>query len=557
MEYELNSRSVLSKPEWSSVRALYKGMGLSDYDLDDRPLIGIFNTFNTGNPGHYNLRQVSEFVIRGILQNGGTPVEIGTIGPCDGMGCGNSGMRYILPSRELISDSIESISMLHHFDGVVLLGSCDKVIPGLLMAAARIDIPALLVNGGPALGGILFDGRESDNSTMVEALSMLKRGEITANTFDILEDCSNPTCGSCSFLGTANTMCAVAEAMGMMLPGSSMVPAVYAERLRVAEKSGRLIVDMVRNGLNARRIINTKSIENALRLGMAIGGSTNMALHFPAIADEAGLKLDVNQIDKLGRTTPQIALVYPNGKYNVPKFYKAGGVLAVMKQLEPLLNEDAIVCTGQYIFQVLEDIPKVENCVIHSLEKPFNKVGSLAAVKGNLAPDGGITKPTAINPNMLKFVGKAKCFNSEEEATKAVDDQKIEDGTVVIIRYQGPKGGPGMPEMVRIMKKLYGQNKAMTTAVVTDGRFSGSNNGCFVGHVSPEAAAGGPIALVHDGDTITIDIPNGILSMDVSEDELARRKKLFIPKSTNVSKGYLSRYVELVHSAVGGALLHD
>ena len=557
MEYELNSHSVLSKPEWSSVRALYKGMGLSDYDLDDRPLIGIFNTFNTGNPGHYNLRQVSEFVIRGILQNGGTPVEIGTIGPCDGMGCGNSGMRYILPSRELISDSIESISMLHHFDGVILLGSCDKVIPGLLMAAARIDIPALLVNGGPALGGILFDGRESDNSTMVEALAMLKRGEITANTFDTLENCSNPTCGSCSFLGTANTMCAVAEAMGMMLPGSSMVPAVYAERLRVAEKSGRLIVDMVRNGLSSRRIINTKSIENALRLGMAIGGSTNMALHFPAIADEAGLNLDVKQIDKLGRTTPQIALVYPNGKYNVPKFYEAGGVPAVMKQLEPLLNEDAIVCTGQNIFQVLEDIPKVENCVIHSLEKPFNKAGSLAVVRGNLAPDGGITKPTAINPNMLKFVGKAKCFNSEEEATKAVDDQKIEDGTVVIIRYQGPKGGPGMPEMVRIMKKLYGQNKAMTTAVVTDGRFSGSNNGCFVGHVSPEAAAGGPIALVQDGDTITIDIPNGILGMDVSEEELARRKELFIPKSTNASKGYLSRYVKLVHSAVGGALLHD
>ena len=342
----LRSQSTLAKPEWSSIRALYKGMGYSDYDLD-RPLIGIANTWNMANPGHANLRDVSEYVKQGIFQGGGTPVEFGTIGPCDGMGCGNDGMHFILPARDLIANSVETMASINHVDGLVLLGSCDKVIPGLLMAAARLDIPTIIVNGGPAMGGMQFDGRASDNSSMVEALAMLEQGKITQEEYDILENRSNPCKGSCSFLGTANTMCAVTEAMGMCLPGTSMIPAVMAERLRAAQASGRRIVEMVREGLTARKMINSNGIENAVRLGMAIGGSTNMALHFPAIAYEAECDFTMDDMDKIARNTPHIARIYPNGPLNVPDFYDAGGVPAVMKQLSPILKMDAMTCTGR------------------------------------------------------------------------------------------------------------------------------------------------------------------------------------------------------------------
>ncbi|MGP1348303.1 MAG: dihydroxy-acid dehydratase [Stomatobaculum sp.] len=553
---KLRSQKVLQKPEWSSVRALYKAMGFSDYDFDNRPLIGVLNTYNTGNPGHFNLNQVAEFVIKGILQAGGTPVEAGIIGPCDGMGCGNSGMKFILPSRELIADSVETIAELQHLDGMVLLGSCDKVIPGLLIAAARENIPTIVVNGGPALGGMYFDGRASDNSSMVEALAMLREGKITEGLYDELEDRSNPTCGSCSFLGTANTMCAISEALGMMLPKSALVPAVYAERLRVAQRSGQRIVEMVREGLTARKIITRDGLENALRLGMAIGGSTNMALHFPAIAYAADVDFGMADIDRIGRTTPHIANIYPNGHKNVPDFYEAGGVMSVMKNLEPLLHLGTMLCTGSRLGEFLHSIPAIENEIIHSIEHAFHKNGSLAVVKGNLAPDGGITKPTAIDPSMLYFKGIAKCFDSEEEATKAVEKNEIADGTVLIIRYEGPKGGPGMREMVRIMKQLYGQGKALTTAVVTDGRFSGTNNGCFVGHVSPEAAEGGTIAYVKDGDEITIDINHGKLEVNVSDSELSWRRTSIRPKEMEKLSGYLAKYSKLVHSAAGGALVY-
>ena len=552
----LVSRQILEKPEWSTVRALYKGMGYSDYDLD-RPQIGVFNTFNTGNPGHASLDKVAEYVRRGIWQNGGNPVDVGVIGPCDGIGCGNDGMRFILPSRELIADSVETIARLQHFDGIVLLGSCDKVVPGLLMAAARLDLPAILVNAGPALGGMEFDGRSSDNSSVIEALAMLRDGKITQQQYDELENCSNPTCGSCSFLGTANTMCAVAEAMGMILPGASMIPAVFAQRLRAAQESGRRIVDMVREGLHARCMINREGLENALRLGMAIGGSTNMALHFPAIAKEAQVTFTIDDIDRIGRSTPHLALVYPNGPKNVPDFYQAGGVPAVMKQLLPYLHADAMTCTGRTQGDLLKELPDVTNDMIHDAAHPFHENGSLAVVRGNLAPDGGITKPTAIHPTMLRFTGRAMCFDSEEEATKAIVEHRIEDGTVVVIRYEGPKGGPGMREMVRIMKQLYGQGKALTTAVVTDGRFSGTNNGCFVGHVSPEAAAGGPIAFVRDGDMVTIDIPAGALTVDVSDEEMEERRKNWQPHDHGYHSGYLSRYSRMVGSAAGGAVFEE
>ena len=560
----LHSREILQKPEWSSVRALYKGMGYSDDDLD-RPQIGVFNSFSSANPGNYNLNQVAQSVCRGILREGGNPVEIGVIGPCDGIGCGNSGMRFILPSRELVADSVETMASLHHFDGIVLLGSCDKNVPGLLMAAARLDLPAILVNSGPALGGIPFDGRASDNSSMVEALAMLRDGQITQACYDDLENRSNPTCGSCSFLGTANTMCAVTEALGMILPGASMIPAVYAERLRAAQASGRRIVQMIREGLTARRIITKEGLENALRLGMAIGGSTNMALHFPAIAREAGISFTIDDIDRIGRSTPHIANIYPNGPRNVPDFYDAGGVPPVLRHLLPLLHSDAVLCSGQTMGEMLSSVQPLENQIIHSLEHAFHENGSLAVVRGNLAPEGGITKPTAIDPSMLVFSGMAMCFDSEEDAADAVDSHAVPDGTVLVIRYEGPKGGPGMREMVRIMKKLYGQGKALTTAVVTDGRFSGTNNGCFVGHVSPEAASGGPIALVKNGDAITIDIPAGSIRVEVSEKELEMRRQQTQKADSSSAQAackkaacpgsYLSRYSRLVSSAAQGAVL--
>ena len=550
------SQQFLSRPVWSSIRALYKGMGYGDYDLS-RPMIGIANSWNGANPGHDNLRQVAECVREGILQAGGTPVEFGIIGPCDGMGCGNDGMHYILPARDLIANEVETMVQVNHLDAVVLLGSCDKVVPGLLMAAARLDLPAILVNGGPALGGCVFNGRESDNSTMVEALAMLNDGAITQAEYNRLEADSNPSCGSCSFLGTANTMCAVAEAMGMCLPGTSMIPAVMAERRRAARASGRRIVEMVREGLSARKIISKNGLENALKLGMAIGGSTNMALHFPAIAYEAECDFTIDDVDRIARSTPHLANIYPNGPENVPAFYRAGGVPAVMKQLLPLLSPEAVTCTGKGWPELLESVPAVENDIIHTIPNAWHSWGSLAVLRGSLAPNTAVTKPTAIHPDMLRFEGTAACFNSEDLASEAVMAGRIKPGTVLVVRYEGPKGGPGMREMVRLMKLLTGQGLALTTAVITDGRFSGSNNGCFVGHISPEASEGGPIAVVQDGDPILIDVEGGRLELNIPPEELSARLAAFTPAPRPPLRGWLNVYARLSESADKGAIIRN
>lgn len=553
---EFRSQDVLKRPLWSHIRALYKAMGYSNYDLD-KPMIGIANSWNRATPGHYNLNAVSEYVKQGIFQAGGTPVEFGIIGPCDGMGVGNDGMHYCLPARDIIANEIEIMVQVNRLDAIVLLGSCDKIVPGLLMAAARLDIPAIVVVGGPSLGGVEFDGRSADNSSISEALGMLQNGTITQEEFNALEDNSMPSCGSCSFLGTANTMGSVTEALGMCLPGTASIPAVMAERLRAAQESGRRIVEMVYENLTARKIINQQGLENAIKLGMAIGGSTNLALHIPAIAYEADCELSIDTIDEISRSTPHLAKIYPAGPKNVPDFYSAGGVTAVMKQLAPLLDLSAMTCVGKTWGEILELVPKEENEMIHSLDNPWHPWGSLGILKGNLAPDGAVTKPTAIHKDMQTFKGVAICFDSEEEATEAILSNKIQSGMVVIIRYEGPKGGPGMREMVRVMKMLYGQNLALSTAVVTDGRFSGTNNGCFVGHVSPEASEGGPIAAVLDGDTICIDIPNGIITLEVSQEEIARR--LYCVKKPNkiIPRGYLNVYARLAESADKGAIIKN
>ncbi len=548
------SKDVLKRPEWSMQRALYKSMGYSDYDLE-RPLIGVANSWNRIVPGHYNLNLVSEYVQQGIRQAGGTPLEFGVIAACDGLAQGHDGMHYILPTRDLIANDIEMMIEAHRLDAVVLLGSCDKIVPGMLMAAARLDIPAIMVVGGAMEGGCEFDQRAADITSVTEGLGMLKAGKIDEGTYRHLEDCAGPTWGSCSFLGTANTMCCVAEAMGMCLPGSATIPATRADRLRAAQESGRQIVELVRNGLTARAIINPKGLENAIRVSVAIGGSTNVALHIPAIGYEAGCEVSMDLLEELGRSTPYIARMNPAAAPNVPDFHQAGGIPAVMKELLPLLHGDALTVTGKTVAENVAQAAIRDGRIIRTLADPWSQGGALAVLRGNLAPHTAVTKPAAIVPEMHQFTGQARCFDSEEAANQAILDGQVLEGEVVVIRYEGPKGGPGMREMYTAMKLLYGRGLALKTAVVTDGRFSGTNNGCFVGHVSPEAAEGGPIAVVQDGDMITIDIPQRSLHLHVADEEIRARLAGWQRPAPKFKKGYLALYARLAESADKGAMI--
>ena len=550
------SKDVLKRPEWSMQRALWKSMGYSDYDLA-RPLIGVANSWNRVVPGHYNLDLVSDYVKQGILQAGGTPVEFGIMAACDGIAQGHDGMHYILPSRELIANDVEVMVQAHRLDAVVLLASCDKIVPGMLMAAARIGVPAIMVVGGPMEGGCTFDERAADTTSLTEGLGMLTAGKIDEATYRALEDCATPTCGSCAFLGTANTMCSLAEALGMTLPGSANIPATYAARLRSAQEAGRQIVALLKAGITARDIITPHSLENALRLSAAIGGSTNVALHLPAIAYEAGTAMSMDRFEEICRTTPHLARIFPAAAPNVPDFYHAGGVPAVMKQLLPMLHADALTVTGKAVADNLVNAPDPDGTVIRPLDDPWSAGGGLAVLRGNLAPDTAITKPAAIVPEMHTFTGKARCFDSEEAANEAIMAGQVHAGEVVIIRYEGPKGGPGMREMYTAMKLLYGQGLALKTAVVTDGRFSGTNNGCFVGHVSPEAAEGGPIAAVEDGDLITIDIPNRRLQLHVPDEVIASRLSRWERPEPKFKRGYLALYSRLASSASRGAIIEN
>ncbi len=548
------SKDILERPEWSINRALYKSMGYSDYDLD-QPLIGIANSWNRVVPGHYNLRQVSEYVQQGIRQEGGTPVEFGVIAACDGIANGHEGMHYILPTRDLIANDVEMMIEAHRLDGVVLLASCDKIVPGMLMAAGRLDIPAIMVVGGPMEGGCEFDGRASDLTSMTEGLGMLKSGKIDEVTYRNLEDRAAPTCGSCSFLGTANTMCCVAEALGLCLPGSSTIPATHAERFRSAQESGRQIVALVKQGITACQIINQQGIENAIRVNSAIGGSTNAALHIPAIGYEADCEITMDLFEELSRTTPHIAKMNPAAPPNVPDFHDAGGVPAVMKEILEQLHGEALTVTGKTVAENVADAKTPDRDIIRTLADPWSKEGGVAILRGNLASNTAITKPAAIVPEMHKFEGKARCFDSEEAANQAILDGEVQEGEVVVIRYEGPKGGPGMREMYKAMKLLYGKGLALKTALVTDGRFSGTNNGCFVGHISPEAAEGGCLAIVEDGDLITIDIPDRNLHLHVSDEEIKGRLSRWQRPEPKFKKGYLALYARLAESADKGAII--
>ncbi len=548
------SKDILERPRWSKVRSLFKSMGYSDYDLK-RPLIGLANSWSTLVPGHYNLRQVAEYVRQGIYQAGGTPVEFGVVGGCDGIANGHDGMKYILPSRELIADSVEMMVQAHRLDGVVLLGSCDKIVPGMLMAAARLDLPAIMIVGGPAEGGCEFDGRASDTTSLAEALGMLKAGRLAEEEFVRLEDRAAPTCGSCSFLGTANSMCCTAEALGLSLPGTATIPAVWADRFRAAQASGRRIVELVQEGGTSRRMVNQEGIENAVRVMAAMGGSTNSALHIPAIAYEAGVELSMDRFDELCRTTPHIARMNPAAPPNVPDFHQAGGVPAVMKEILPLLHKEALTVSGQSVAENVAFAPGPDGTIIKPLADPWNPEGGLAVLKGNLAPDSAVTKPAAIRPEIRFFQGAARCFNTEEEADQAILEGEIKEGDVVVIRYEGPKGGPGMREMAIPMKLLYGRGLALKTALITDGRFSGTNNGCFVGHISPEAAEGGPIAAIQDGDRITIDVDGRSLTLEVPKEEIRARLARWRKPPAKIKEGYLALYSRLAESAHYGAVI--
>ena len=556
---EFRSSEILSTLVFTENRALYKSMGFSDEDLKG-PLIGIANSWNELVPGHYNLRNLAEFVKKGIYRAGGMAVEFGVIAACDGQSCGHNGMKYILPTRDLIACDIEAMAEAHRLDGIVMLGSCDKIVPGMLMAAARLGIPAILLVGGPMAGGVPFDGRKSDSTSISEAVGMLSAGRITKETLSMLEDNAAPSCGSCSYYGTANSMGCAAEAMGMSLPGSSLIPATSAARSRAAEETGKMIVGLVRQGLTAHEIITKDSLENAAKIMVATGGSTNCFIHLSAIGNEIGIAPGtmIDIYDRASQNIPSIAMVNPASEYDMGDFYRAGGIPQVMKELEGDMDLSCMTVTGKSLGDNLEDRSSpfgVDRRVIRTKEDPFCKSGGLAVMRGNLAPGTGITKPIAMDPSMYHFSGPARVFDCEEDANRAILDGNIKEGDVLVIRYEGPKGGPGMREMYFAMKLLYGRGLAKKTAIITDGRFSGTNNGCFVGHISPEAAEGGPIAAVRDGDIIMIDVENKKLDVDLSPEELEARLKEWKRPPQKELKGILGIYAKLAASAAEGGMM--
>ena len=556
---DLKSRRLFFHEEYPSPRGAFKSMGYGG-DGFKKPIIGIANSFSELVPGHTNLRELADWVKRGIYAGGATAVEFGVMATCDCLSSGHKGMYYSLPSRDIIADEIEAVAETSLLDGIIMLGSCDKIVPGMLMAAARLDIPSVLLCGGPMLSGLPFDGRNSDLTSLTEAYGLFKTGKIARDDLTLLEDQCAPTCGSCQFIGTANTMCCLAEVLGLSLPGSAAIPAVYSERKRAAQAAGEAIADLVIKGIRPSAIITRQSIQNAIMALNAIGGSTNAVLHLLALAHEVDSPSEevLGWFESYGMTTPLVAKIYPASKYTMQDFYLSGGMPQVLKELEPLLFTDCMTATGQTMGENIKNYPyifKPDREIIKPVSEPFGTGTGVAILRGNLAPDTCVTKPAAIHPSQHLFTGKAVVFDSEEAATEAIVAEKIKSGDVVVIRYEGPKGGPGMREMFSAMKLLYGFGLGTTTAVITDGRFSGTNNGCFVGHISPEAFAGGPLAIVENGDEITIDIPNRVLTLHVSDEAIERRFKDWKAPELKYKKGHLARYAKMAQSASTGGIL--
>lgn len=534
-------------------RALLKALGITDSDLS-KPFIGVVNSFTNVVPGHAHLNQVAEAVKAGVISAGGVPFEFNTIGICDGIAMGHSGMRYSLPSREIIADSVEVMVQAHRFDGIVMISTCDKITPGMLMAAARLNIPAIMVTGGPMLSGI-YKGKKVGTASMFEAIGKVAAGKMDEKELKCLEDVACPTCGSCNGMFTANTMACVTEALGMSLPGCATPAAVSAERLRIAKATGERVVELVNEDLKAIDVLSSDAFENAIMVDMALGGSTNTVLHVTAIANEAELDLPLSLFDKLSKRVPHLSSMIPSGPYDMQDLNEAGGIPAVMKVLKDSLHLNAVTVTGKTVKENIESAVVLNPEVIRPLDNPVHKEGGIAVLKGNLAPDGAVVKAAGISANMMVHQGPAKTFNSEEAAMKAILNKKIQEGDVVVIRYEGPKGGPGMREMLSPTATIAGMGLSESVALITDGRFSGATRGPCIGHVSPEAAVGGPIGLLEDGDIIEIDVPKRKMNVKLSDEELAKRAKSWTEKEPNVKKGYLVRYSQLVQPAHKGSIL--
>lgn len=549
----LKSEIVKKGSTRAAHRSLFYAMGYTPKELE-KPMIGIVNAFNEIIPGHMHLRDVAEAVKLGVAAGGGMPVEFPAIGICDGIAMGHDGMKYPLPSRELIADSIEAVAIGHRFDGLVLIPNCDKIVPGMLMAAARLNIPCIVMSGGPMMAG-RYQGRDISVSTMFEAAGLFEAGKITAQELDQMEKAACPGCGSCSGMFTANTMNCMAEALGMALPGNGTIPAAqYGARRMMAKQSGEIIIDLVRRDVKPRDIMTRRAFENAMTIDMGIGGSSNTVLHLTAIAYEAGIELPLSLFDEISGKTPYITKLSPGGTYHIQDLNEAGGISAIMKELSRCgnIHTDALTVTGT-IADRIEHAAIYRTDVIKTVDSPHRKTGGIAILNGNLAPDGAVVKESAVKEDMLTFKGIARVFNSEEQAIEAIIGKKIKDGDVVVIRYEGPKGGPGMKEMLNPTAVIVGMG--LKVALLTDGRFSGATQGACIGHISPEAMEGGPIALLEDGDIITIDIPGRKLEFNVSDEELAKRKAAWVKPAPKVTTGYLARYAKLVTSANTGAVL--
>lgn len=536
-------------------RSLFKALGLVDEELS-RPMIGVVNSFNEIVPGHIHLKEIAEAVKTGVRIAGGTPVEFPAIAVCDGIAMGHPGMRYSLASRELIADSIEVMAQAHPFDGLVLIPNCDKVVPGMLMAAARLNIPAIVVSGGPMMAG-RFEDKDVSVSTLFEAVGAVQAGRMTGEELAELEDNACPGCGSCSGMFTANSMNCLSEALGMALPGNGTIPAVSAARRRLAKTAGMRAVALVQEGLKPRDILTREAFRNGLAVDLALGCSTNTVLHLPAIAHEAGIELDLGLVNRMSETTPHLCKLSPAGEHHIQDLYTAGGIQAVMKELSQkgLINLDIATVSGLTVGQQLDRAAVKDRSVIRSVTEPYNIVGGLVILRGNLAPEGAVVKRAAVAPEMLKHTGPARVFDGEENAIQAIMGGQIKPGDVVVIRYEGPKGGPGMREMLGPTSVLAGMGLDKEVALLTDGRFSGASRGASIGHISPEAAEGGLISVLQDGDIVEIDIPNYRLEIKLSQEEIKERQARWQPPNPNVTSGYLARYARLVTSASKGAVL--
>ena len=535
-------------------RSLLKAMGLTDREIE-QPLIGVANAFNELIPGHIHLDKITQAVKDGVRMAGGTPLEFGVIGVCDGLAMHHLGMKYSLPSRELIADSIEIMAMAHPFDGLVLVANCDKIVPGMLMAALRLDLPAIIVSGGPMLAG-RYLGREVDLISVFEGVGAVKAGRMSEAELKELAECACPGCGSCAGMFTANSMNCLSEALGLALPGNGTIPAVAAARYRLAKEAGQKVMELWQKKITPRKIATLEAFKNAIAVDMALGCSTNTVLHVPAIAREAGIELPLSLFNEISAKTPHLANMSPAGPHHLEDLDQAGGVPAVMKVLFAggLIFGEPLTSTGKRVAENLDAVRVLDEKVIRPLSQPYHQEGGIAILWGNLAPEGAVVKQSGVAPEMLVNEGRARVFDSEEEATAAILGGQIRAGDILVIRYEGPRGGPGMREMLTPTSAIAGMGLDKDVALLTDGRFSGGTRGAAIGHISPEAADGGPLALVQEGDRIRIDIPGKTLTLLVEDQELARRRQAWQPPEPKIKQGYVARYSRLVSSGSKGAV---